>query len=74
MKKIDLHGLKHADARNELIRFIEDHWDSGIDAIIITGHSEKMRKVATDVLEEYRVDYSVGGYLGVNLALIRCSL
>jgi DNA-nicking Smr family endonuclease len=55
MKRLDLHGLRHEEARRAVIRFIEDNWGCGEETRFITGHSALMKKVVMDVLEEYKL-------------------
>ena len=55
MKKLDLHGVRHIDVRPEVIRYVEDHWNSGEEAVIVTGHSMKMRALVIEVLDEYKL-------------------
>jgi hypothetical protein len=33
---------------------------------IITGHSDKMKKIVSDVVEKYRLQYLVGGVTGTH--------
>lgn len=58
LKRLDLHGLIYEEARAEVIHFIEDNWDTINELNIITGNSEGMRKVVTDVADEYKLNYS----------------
>ena len=74
MDLLDLHGVKHAEARQMVIRFIEDRWNSDKLCEIITGHSDAMRKVAVEVIEEYKLEYNVGGALGTNPAIISLTI
>ena len=74
MLEIDLHGVKHGDVRGRLIRFIEDHRGADIDFEVITGHSEKMKEIAKEILDEYGLRYYDGGYLGVRQAIIRVEM
>jgi len=70
MRVLDLHGVRHAEARNQTIRFVEDglnRWDM---AQVVTGHSQAMRDVVIGVLDEYKLEYNVGGYLGTDPAMI----
>lgn len=67
---LDLHGIKHEDARRQTIAFVEANWNSNKTVEIITGHSYKMREVVSKVLDEYKLDYKVGGELDVDLARI----
>ena len=70
MRRLDLHGVRHEQARQDLIRFIESLWNSDTEVEIITGHSPEMRKIVTDVLDEYKLRYHVGGFLGMKPAVI----
>jgi DNA-nicking Smr family endonuclease len=71
MKTLDLHGLNYEDAHREVERFINDNWDSTEGSLkIITGHSTKMRNVATVVLDQYDVTYTIGGPLGMDQSYI----
>jgi hypothetical protein len=57
MKKLDLHGVRHIDVRPTVIRYVEDHWNSGEEAIIVTGHSIKMRALVIEILDEYKLNH-----------------
>lgn len=70
MAKLDLHGMRHADARNAVIRFIEDNWDSEAELIVVTGHSPKMKTIAMDVIKEYNLDHRKGDIFGFSNATI----
>lgn len=63
MQKIDLHGMKHQDVKAVLIRKIEDMWDSNEELHIITGHSDKMKKIVGEVLDEYKLEYTIGDFV-----------
>jgi hypothetical protein len=69
--KIDLHGLRHHKVRNHLIREIENLWNSGTDVEIITGHSQTMQKIVINVLNEYKLEYNIGGWLGTNKGFVK---
>jgi len=58
MEKLDLHGVKHGGVRRLVIRFIEDNWDSGKTVEIITGHSQPMKVIVKEILDEYLLDYN----------------
>ena len=60
MEKLNLHGTRHKDVRRQVIHLIEDNWNSGKEIEIITGYSNKMRKLVVDVLNEYNLSYEVG--------------
>lgn len=70
MAELDLHGMRHAGARNAVIGFIEDNWDSEADLMIITGHSPRMKGIVKEVIEEYKLDYREGDVFGFNNATI----
>ena len=59
---LDLHGIKHENVKREVIEFIESHWydDPMPDIIVITGHSEQMRKIVIEVIEEYQIEWEYG--------------
>ena len=65
MTLLDLHGVKHGDVSREVIRFIEDSWDSGDEAEIITGHSPIMKGIVVEVLDEYNLEYEAGFFPAV---------
>lgn len=66
MKKLDLHRTRHEDARRKTIHFIEDDWGSGEEVEIITGNSDRMRGIVTDVLDEYGLNHQIGRRFDVN--------
>lgn len=59
-EKLDLHGLRHEQARQRTIWFIEDRWDSGQEVHIITGYSDVMQDIVEKVLNEYKLEYEIG--------------
>jgi DNA-nicking Smr family endonuclease len=59
MRKLDLHGFRHEEARRETIRFVEDNWGSGEEVFIVSGNSNQMKKVVATVLDEYKLDYTI---------------
>lgn len=72
---IDLHRLTHHDAGRETIRFVERYWNTGRYVEIITGNSDKMKKVVMDILDEYKVDHRVGRTFDLtNRGYITCTL
>ena len=74
MSKLDLHRIRHEDARGLVIRFVEAHWDSGELVEIITGNSNTMRNIVIGVLAEYKVRYTVGCMAGYNCGYMRVQL
>jgi len=72
--KIDLHGRKHADARNDLIRQIEKLWNSDSELTIVTGHSPRMKEIVIGVLDEYKLDYQMGDFSQMNMGFIKTTV
>ena len=70
MIEIDLHTLRHKDVTQFLIRKIEMYWGKDEVFEIITGHSHKMREVVIKLLNEYSLDYKIGGNIGINKGMI----
>lgn len=66
MLKLDLHRLRHEEARRAVIRFVEEHWDSGLEAEIVTGNSQKMRGLVMNVLDEYKLIYQISRAFDIN--------
>ena len=60
-KRLDLHGVKHENVKQEVICFIEDNWNSEENLEVITGHSAKMKGIVLNVLDEYKLLYILGG-------------
>ena len=50
MDTLDLHGTRHDDAEYKIHRFI---YRSQIPCKIITGHSDRMKKIVRAVIKEY---------------------
>jgi len=55
---LDLHGVRHEDVKPEVVRFVEKNWNSGVKGTIITGHSEKMKVLVIEVLDEYKLTHN----------------
>jgi DNA-nicking Smr family endonuclease len=64
--KIDLHRLRHEDARRAVINFIEDHWNESSELEIITGNSNKMKELVKNILDEYKLTYQIGREFDLN--------
>lgn len=62
--RIDLHGVKHEDVTQIVIRFVEKYWNTGTRIQIVTGNSPAMKKEVIDVLKEYGLDYVIGDFFG----------
>lgn len=74
MKKLDLHGIRHEDAKSEVIHFIEDNWAIDEEVEIITGYSIQMKSIVEKILDEYKLDYRIGDYFGFDTSYIRTKL
>ena len=74
MIKIDLHTLRHKNIRSFLIRKIEMYWDRDEVLEIITGHSNKMKSIVIKLLDEYHLNYKIGGNIGINNGMIRVDM
>lgn len=73
MKTLDLHGFKHKEVEEEVEKFVNDNW--GIEeSTIITGNSKAMRDVVIGVLDYYKVEYTVGNYMGTDTSFIKVDL
>ena len=70
MKKLDLHGVPHAEVPEVVHGFINKNWREGQELHVITGHSRVMKRIVRDVLDMYDVEVEEGdprnpGYLRV---------
>ena len=74
MEKLDLHYTRHHLVRPKLIRFIEDHWNKGVEAHIITGYSDEMKAIVIEVLDEYKLEHRVGDWAGLNMGFIKTEI
>lgn len=54
---LDLHGVKHNDASDEVIDFVYQY-QSLLPLIIICGNSNKMIKISEDVLSSNSIMFS----------------
>ena len=59
-KKLDLHDVRHEDARQKVIHAIEDNWNSNHELDIMTGNSSKMRDIVLIVIDEYKLNFNLG--------------
>ena len=64
--KLDLHGVRHHEVRNKVIRLVEENWGGGLGVEIITGNSDEMKSIVSNVLDEYNLDYQVGTFFNPN--------
>lgn len=64
--KLDLHGVRHHEVRNKVIRLVEDNWGEGLNVEIVTGNSDEMKSIVGCVLDEYNLEYKVGTFFNPN--------
>ena len=69
-KKVDLHGIRHDDARQKVIHAIEDNWDTDNRIEVITGHSRKMKEIVVTLVEEYKLSYMPAQHGAVVIIII----
>lgn len=56
-KTLDLHGTKHEDVSRKVDLFIGEHLQKGSNSVeIITGFSQKMKKIVENTLLDYNLD------------------
>lgn len=67
--KLDLHGIRHRDAKDRVIRSVEDNWDADVELEIVTGHSDQMKSIVIDVLTEYKLPYNEGTFFNKGVIL-----
>lgn len=58
---LDLHGIKHLEAHEEILDFVYQYQDS-LPLIIICGNSNKMLQIASDVLKKNNIEFSSPRY------------
>jgi len=55
-KILDLHGIKHKEVFGVVDKFIGKHLiDYTTEVHIITGHSKSMKKIVSEVLDDYEL-------------------
>ena len=54
---LDLHGVKHQDASNEVLDFVYQYQDQ-LPLIIICGNSNKMIEIASNILQQSHTEFS----------------
>ena len=54
---MDLHGVKHQDASNEILDFVYQYQDR-LPLIIICGNSNKMMEIASNALSQSNIEFS----------------
>ena len=58
---LDLHGVKHAEAHQEILDFVYQYQDS-LPLIIICGNSNKMLQIVSEVLATESLEFSSPRY------------
>ena len=63
---LDLHGLRHHEVQNEVVRFLERYLHSGLFVEIITGNSQVMLEESVKIIQQYGLQYYTGypNYVG----------
>jgi len=59
LSRLDLHGVRHRDVYNIVDSFINDIIVEGGNEVkceIVTGHSNRMKELAREVLDEYKIE------------------
>jgi DNA-nicking Smr family endonuclease len=56
MLTLDLHGLRHEDAKRKLELFINDHWGKMLK--VITGNSSTMQGIVSSTAQFYDLDFT----------------
>lgn len=69
--KLDLHGVRHEEVEQKVVSFIEHNSCAYCELTIVTGHSPTMSDLVSKVLDEYKLEYHVGGVLGVSRTFIK---
>ena len=64
IEPLDLHGIKHNDVAVEVENYIMLHgsYTENFPLKIITGNSDKMKKIVIDVLIIHNYNFSIGDY------------
>ncbi len=74
MIELDLHGMRHKQAQDALERTINGHWGANEELHVITGHSDRMKQIVIDILEQYKLEYRIGDILEINMGFIKTYL
>ena len=69
MKILDLHGVRHYDVEDVCHAFINDNW--GHEMKIITGNSYMMKQIVSDILEFYKLDFSLDNPYNMGYIIVR---
>ena len=71
---LDLHNTKHEDVKHKVISFVEKCLTTKTDFTIMIGNSTKMCVLVSKILDEYALEYYVGGLLGIGNSFIKIYL
>jgi len=74
MIELDLHGERHEAAQKLLERTINRLWASNDELKIITGNSPRMKAIVIDLLTQYKLEYKIGDFSGMNMGYITTTL
>ncbi len=69
MKILDLHGLRHQEARDACHIFINDNW--GQELKIITGNSSLMKNIVCEILIFYKLKYTLDNPYDMGYIIVR---
>jgi len=61
IRKLDLHGVRHGEVQVLVEDFILEN-QNYLPIKIITGNSEKMKRIVTNVLNDHGFQYSDGDF------------
>lgn len=59
--EVDLHGMKHSEVGDFIENYVLMHQDE-LPLRIITGNSEKMKKIVREMLNEHEFNYQEGDF------------
>jgi len=68
MKTLDLHGLLHWEAEEACHNFINSNW--GNEMRIITGNSDRMKKLVCQVLIFYKLNFVLDNYWNMGYIVV----
>ena len=65
--------MRYEDAKRAIEKLANSFWtwDMDDEAIIITGHSSNMRNMVIKILEDYEIEYYVGGPMEIDDTFIK---
>lgn len=71
---VDLHGTPHMYVRPLVIKTVEKFWETGTDVTFITGMSDTMKNIVINVLNEYKLSYTIGDFNQINIGFIKTTI